>query len=80
MVFQRGDVFGGDPPPPPRHRVEQVLGAVGDVGARAVPRRGMLAGSEGLGRIAFDDYGFGNSVVSAALAFILFDGGLRTCP
>lgn len=39
---------------------------------------GMLAGSEGLGRIAFEDYGFANSVGSAALALILFDGGLRT--
>ena len=39
---------------------------------------GMLAGSEGLGRIAFEDYGFANSIGSAALALILFDGGLRT--
>ncbi len=39
---------------------------------------GMLAGSEGLGGIAFEDYGFANSVGSAALALILFDGGLQT--
>ena len=39
---------------------------------------GMLAGSEGLGRIAFEDYAFANSVASVALALILFDGGLRT--
>jgi len=39
---------------------------------------GMLAGSEGLGRIAFEDYGLANSIGSAALALILFDGGLRT--
>ena len=39
---------------------------------------GMLAGSEGLGRIAFENYGFANSVGSAALALILFDGGLGT--
>ncbi len=39
---------------------------------------GMLAGSEGLGRIAFEDYQLANSIGSVALALILFDGGLRT--
>lgn len=39
---------------------------------------GMLAGSEGLGRIPFEDYALANSIGSAALALILFDGGLRT--
>lgn len=39
---------------------------------------GMLAGSEGVGGIAFEDYGLANSLGSAALALILFDGGLRT--
>ncbi len=39
---------------------------------------GMLAGSEGLGRIPFEDYGLANAVGSVALALILFDGGLRT--
>ena len=39
---------------------------------------GMLAGSEGIGRIAFEDYHFANSIGSVALALILFDGGLRT--
>ena len=39
---------------------------------------GMVAGSEGLGRIPFENYGLANSVGSVALALILFDGGLRT--
>ncbi|MDX9835030.1 MAG: potassium/proton antiporter [Desulfobulbus sp.] len=39
---------------------------------------GMLAGSEGLGGIAFEDYRLANSIGSVALALILFDGGLRT--
>ncbi len=39
---------------------------------------GMLAGSEGLGHIAFDDYRFAYRVGTAALVFILFDGGLNT--
>jgi potassium/hydrogen antiporter len=39
---------------------------------------GMLAGSEGLGGIPFEDYGLANALGSVALALILFDGGLRT--
>jgi hypothetical protein len=39
---------------------------------------GMLAGSEGLGRIPFEDYALANNIGSLALALILFDGGLRT--
>ncbi len=39
---------------------------------------GMLAGSEGLGRIPFEDDPLANNLSSAALALILFDGGLRT--
>src|SRR3954466_11711722 len=39
---------------------------------------GMLAGSEGLGHIAFDDYRFAFRLGTVALALILFDGGLNT--
>jgi len=39
---------------------------------------GMLAGSEGVLGIAFEDYAFANNITSVALALILFDGGLRT--
>ena len=39
---------------------------------------GMLAGSEGLVGIAFDDYRFAFRLGSLALALILFDGGLNT--
>jgi cell volume regulation protein A len=39
---------------------------------------GMIAGSEGLVGIAFDDYQFAFRIGSAALALILFDGGLNT--
>jgi potassium/hydrogen antiporter len=39
---------------------------------------GMLAGSEGFGTIAFEDYEFAFRLGSLALALILFDGGLNT--
>lgn len=39
---------------------------------------GMVAGSDGAGWIAFDDYGLARDISIAALALILFDGGLRT--
>jgi cell volume regulation protein A len=41
---------------------------------------GMLAGSEGIGGIAFGDYEIALWLGTAALAFILFDGGLNTPP
>src|SRR5215468_3996826 len=39
---------------------------------------GMLAGSGGIGRIAFDDYPLTFRIGTAALALILFDGGFNT--
>jgi cell volume regulation protein A len=39
---------------------------------------GMLAGSEGLGGIQFEDYRFAFRAGSVALVLILFDGGLNT--
>src|SRR5258705_1008959 len=39
---------------------------------------GVLAGSEGIGHIAFEDYGFAFRVGTVALVLILFDGGLNT--
>ena len=39
---------------------------------------GMLAGSEGIGGIDFEDYGFAFRLGTAALVLILFDGGLNT--
>jgi len=39
---------------------------------------GMLAGSEGIGRIAFEDYAVAFRLGTVALVLILFDGGLHT--
>jgi len=39
---------------------------------------GMLAGSEGIGGIAFENYALAHGIGSLALAVILFDGGLST--
>lgn len=54
------------------------------VGRRGVPvvlffmLIGMLAGSEGIGGIAFEDYALTFRLGTIALVFILFDGGLNT--
>ncbi len=39
---------------------------------------GMLAGSEGIGGLAFDDYGLAFRLGTLSLVFILFDGGFNT--
>ena len=39
---------------------------------------GMLAGSEGLGGIRFEDYGLAYRLGTVALVLILFDGGFNT--
>jgi cell volume regulation protein A len=39
---------------------------------------GMVAGSEGLGGLAFEDYQLAHGIGTLALALILFDGGLST--
>ena len=41
---------------------------------------GMLAGSEGLGGIPFDDHSLAYRLGTVALVLILFDGGLNTSP
>ncbi|WP_420465065.1 potassium/proton antiporter [Panacagrimonas sp.] len=39
---------------------------------------GMLAGEDGPGGVQFDDYGLASLAGTAALAVVLFDGGMRT--
>jgi cell volume regulation protein A len=39
---------------------------------------GMLAGSEGIGGIGFEDYRLAHGIGTLAIAITIFDGGLRT--
>jgi len=39
---------------------------------------GMLSGSEGIGKLEFENYGLAHGIGTLALALILFDGGLST--
>jgi cell volume regulation protein A len=57
------------------HRLSRRLGLPFYLLSLAV---GMLAGSDGLGGIAFDDYGLAFRIGTASLLFILFDGGVNT--
>jgi cell volume regulation protein A len=41
---------------------------------------GMLAGSDGIGRVGFDDFEVARTFGTVALGFILFSGGLGTRP
>lgn len=56
----------------------RVAGRIGVPIALGFLALGMLAGSEGIGGIPFDDYGFAFHVGVIALLLIIFDGGLNT--
>jgi cell volume regulation protein A len=56
----------------------RTLGRVGVPVVLAFMVVGILAGSEGLGRIEFDNYHLAFRIGTVALALILFDGGLNT--
>jgi cell volume regulation protein A len=56
----------------------QAMGKAGIPVAMLFIALGMTAGSEGIGKIAFEDYGLTFRVGMVALALILFDGGLNT--
>jgi cell volume regulation protein A len=58
--------------------VSRTSGRVGVPAALLFLAVGLLAGSEGVGRIAFEDYGLTFRVGTVALVLILFDGGLNT--
>ncbi len=53
-------------------------GRAGIPGALLFIAVGMLAGSEGIGGIQFEDYALAFRIGNVALALILFDGGLNT--
>lgn len=58
--------------------VSRATGKVGVPLALAFLVLGMLAGSEGIAGIAFENYGIAFRLGTVALTFILFDGGLNT--
>lgn len=58
--------------------VSRFSGRAGIPGALLFIALGMLAGSDGIGGIFFEDYALTFRIGSVALALILFDGGLNT--
>ncbi len=58
--------------------VSRTSGRLGVPAALLFLAVGVLAGSEGIGRIAFEDYGLTFRLGTVALVLILFDGGLNT--
>src|SRR5688572_16539218 len=58
--------------------ISKTTGKMGVPGLVVFLLIGMLAGSEGIGRIEFENYSIAQAVGSVGLVFILFSGGLDT--